>query len=249
MIRRELAHFIYPEGLDAIQNKSKTLALVRKSVASLNATVFELKQHATIADDIIAKYKEDLVFDLEQFKTNRTYKINGTRMKLSQWLSNPDERKITQDWVMNNLPDGTPHDVKAIRTAIYKHFKSKDNHVVEKTDLWLKPSELIANGFKGDCEDWATFLHYIYQALGFELYMVLTTVNNKEGFSIGNHATLLYEQDGKYYVVESAVKNGSDYINDSLRKFGRVDVTKNLRYNSRMIYMSNSKQDYYQVNL
>ena len=252
-ITKPFHQFIYDKN-DINREHWQTCEITKESFRQrINILEDDKNELKTVLTDCRIRLAEK-PFDIEKFSTNRIYKINGTNMKISQWLNDAVERQHVFDWMVTNdkkLNITKPKDVKHIRGQIYKMFGSKDPHVPEKKgkDVWIKPSKLIANGFKGDCDDWATFLHYVFQNLDIELYMGLCPINNKEGFSIGNHATLLHEVDGKYYVVESAVKNRSDYISDSLRKFGRVDVTKNIRYPSRMVYMSNSKENYYQVQL
>ena len=217
----------------------------------LQADIFELKRH----EEILKKEVEKT--ELSSFKTNRTYLINGTRMKLSQWLNNIDEKGHVGDWIENNLDlsvlwgcmDDQAHQ---LRKLIYEHFGNKDPHVVEKKDTWQKPSELIVNDFKGDCDDWATFLYYVYDCVFGplnKLYFALVGLNNKEGFGWANHATLLWQHsDNKFYVLESAVGKNTDYINQSLRDFARKDYTENFRY-GRIVYMSNNKENYYQIAL
>jgi hypothetical protein len=212
--------------------------------------------------DLTAVKQNSVKTDLSQFSTNRTYKINGTRMKLHQWLDDDDEYVIAGNWFEKHIGDIDAQDVDEFalrwRTSVYQHFGSKDIHVPEPTGLevWLKPSEFIAHKFKGDCDKWATFLYYglryaLVKKYGAEvsnrLYFALVGLNNKEGFNWGNHATLLWKHsDGKFYVIESAVKKGSDYISNALRMFGGKDYSLNFRY-SRIVYMSNNKSNYYQV--
>ena len=230
----------------ALIQENKTL---NEMVEDLNAELIQLKFDCARVD-------------LSKFETSKARKINGRYMLISKWLSDTSELQIVKDWVVANLKYSHIANwsddkfVIEIRKAIYKHFGSKDNHVPEKVDTWQKPSDFIKNKFKGDCDDWATFLHYVYQALSElhnrprikdNLYLVLCGINTKEGWNWGNHASLVWKHsDEKFYVLESAVKNGSDYIQDSINRFGMNDYTQNVRY-GRIVFMSNSEKNYYKV--
>lgn len=199
--------------------------------------------------------KNRVRMDLSQFETNRTYKVNGTRIKLNQWLNDAVERGHVEDWLEQNIDvsllTGTlDEQALGLRKLIFAHFGNKDIHVKETKDTWQKPSEFIEGGLKGDCDDWATFLFYCYQVVFHttnKAYFALVGLNYKEGFNWGNHATILWlHSDGNFYVLESAVEAGSTYIENSLDAFGELDYRRNFKY-GRVVYLSDTKNNYYQV--
>ena len=260
-LKRTVAKMLYPHVFEQLDDK-------REAADSNNIIIKQLENELEDLHDHI-KYLEDEILDLKlfeldlsEFETTRNRKINGRYMLLSSWLSNKKELDVVRSWwdanKLLNISEGMSDDelVIELRRAFYEHLDKKDHHVPEKGDVWELPSETIEKKFKVDCEGVATFLHYLYQVvselydrprLKENMYFILCGVNTKDGWNLGNHASLLWKHsDEKFYIIESAVSKNSDYILDSLRQFGVTDYTQNFRY-GRIVMMSNGKKNYYKV--
>jgi hypothetical protein len=254
--QRTLSVLLYPFIFEENDRKFAEIESLKLQKESFRQRINILEDDKNeLKQDLIAVKQNRVKTDLLQFKTNRTYKINGTRMKISQWLNNIDEKGHVGDWVEANLDlsllkGDVDSQARQLRLLIYDEFGNKDIHVPETKDTWQKPSEFIEGGFKGDCDDWATFIYYAYDYVFGplnKLYFALVGLNHKDGFNWGNHATLLWKHnDEKYYVLDSAVGRGLNYIDNSIDAFGEIDYTRNFKY-GRVVYLSNNKSNYYQV--
>ena len=198
--------------------------------------------------------------DLSQFKTNRTYKINGVNRKLNTWFTIPAEQNAVHDWRVANIDvsklTGSIDDKGIqLRELVDDYFGNKDIWKADKIqNTFSLPSELIETKFtQVNCNDMFTFLMYLYEDVFGDqnkLYGVIGGLNLPVGYNQGNHAYCLWRHnDGKYYVIESAVGRTSPwnrYVRDSISLFGKLDHTKNFRY-SRIVWMSNATDNFYQV--
>lgn len=259
-----------------IEQESETIDNLKGEITLLNsqkAKCFKEKENFRQRINVLEDKVDDLKYnitsmelnelktDLSQFKTNKLYRprIGAKSFKLSTWLNNNKELEIVTNWINDNLDiselNGTiDEQALQLRQLIYHHFGSKDIWEADKVqNTFAKPSELIANDFKGNCNDWFTFIYYVYEAVfGDEnkLYAVMGGLCLEEGWNQGNHAYCLWEHsDGKFYVVESAVgtkRPWSRYIWKSIEDFGNVDHKHNFRY-SKIIWMANNKQTYHKV--
>ena len=268
--RRVVAKFLYPDAFSIIDTKNKAIAELRSSLTisekvatSFKQTINILESDKTYLIKAISDCENELAIEsktsLEPFKTTRTYRINGTNRKLNTWLNIPEEKAHVADWVDENLDvselKGTiDEQAKQLRIMIFNHFGGKDIWEADEVqNTFAKPSELIEAKFKGNCNDWFTFMYYVYDYVFDDenkLYCVIGGLNLWEGYNQGNHAYCLWEHsDGKYYVIESAVGQKApwrDYIKISLDDFGKKDYTKNFRY-GRIVWLANNKKTYFQV--
>ena len=265
--RREIALILYPDAFSIIETKNKAISELRSLLSTCAQRNDVLKERINTlegeSDDLryeLTDIKKSLLkTDLTPFESNRMYKINGTFRKLNTWLNMADEKGHVADWVDENLDitklnGSIDEKAKQLRQIIYNHFGSKDIWEADEIqNTFAKPSELIDAGFKGNCNDWFTFVYYIYDYVFGEdnkLYCVIGGLNLWEGYNQGNHAYCLWEHsDGKYYVIESAVGQKApwrDYIKISLDDFGKKDYTKNFRY-GRIVWLANNKKTYFQV--
>lgn len=203
-------------------------------------------------------------FNLSKFSSNRVYSVNGQSIKLNKHLNDKDEDYAADLWVDTHLDTDKTFDtaddvVRDTLLELYAFMGYRDTHVPEaqNKDHWKSFQEFIDDEYQGDCDDHAKFKHKIIVSrlikAGFrkdinKLYLILCGLNNRDGFSIGNHASLLWQHtNGKYYVVESAVSNGSNMIEQSISSFGAgKDIRERFDY-GRVVYMSNRHSNYYQV--
>lgn len=263
--RREIAILLYPDAFTVLETKNKAISALRSENTALGITNVGLIEDKLKLTGDLSKCKQSVpespLFSLEPFKTNRTYKINNTYKQLHQHFNNKSEKAIVQAWVNDNLKltelTGT-NDVKAfqLRQMLFKFFGSKDIWEADEVqNTFDMPSTLIERGFKGNCNDWFTFMMYVYECVFGEdnkLYGVIGGLNLPRGYANGNHAYCLWQHsDEKFYVIESAVGQKSPwngYIKQALVDFGDVDQPNNFRY-GKVVWMANTKETYYQVNL
>jgi hypothetical protein len=272
--KRELSKFLYPtifEQKDDWRIAYEEMVVKHKT---LMKTIDGLKVKLSKADNMLEDLNLEILdlktetsdIDLSKFETTRTRDINGKRMLLSSWLNNRNNIVTAKNWALTNLKftnDTKRNDdwfVLEIRTKLYSYFGSKDNHVPESKgqDVWQTVDEFITNNFKGDCDDWMTFIYSVILGLAEvynrenikdNLFGILTGINYKDGFNWGNHASLLWKHsNNNFYIVETAVSKGSDYIQSSINSFGITCYKNNFRY-GRIVFMSNYNTNYYQPRL
>lgn len=232
-----------------------------------NELVLAETQNTKLFDDVLRKELEctkklndALRTDLSKFKTRKTYKFNNQYKQLHQMLNIKAERDAVEDWVEEHLDlsflNGQSLDEKAKRLRLLINDVAP-SHTLYTADpvpnTFTMPSDLIANGLKGNCNDWFLFIFYIYEVVFREqnkLYAVMGGLNLPDGWNQGNHAYCLWRHNnGKFYVVESAVGRNSPwnrYVSNAIDAFGSIDYTHNFKY-GRIVYMSNAKESYYQV--
>ena len=253
------------ELFDVRKNKIDSLDLELKGLKE--KIVSAEAENTKLFDDILVQEKEYgmklqsvLRTDLSQFKTRKTYKFNNQYKQLHQMLNIKAERDAVEDWVEEHLDlsflNGHSLDEKAKRLRLLINDVAPA-HTLYTADpvpnTFTLPSDLIARDLKGNCNDWFLFIFYIYEVVFREsnkLYAVMGGLNLPDGWNSANHAYCLWRHnDGKFYVIESAVGKTSPwnrYVSNAIDAFGSIDYTRNFKY-SRIVWMANSKESYYQV--
>lgn len=156
--------------------------------------------------------------NLELYRKNKFRNINGRSRLLNSWLKEYKQFETLYSYLKQKKELIVSKDFKTIVLKslenMQSYIKPIKNYVKDEgADKWFKPMEFVDNNFKGDCDDFATYMYYyiacqlyhndLWEQHKEDLFFCNGATSTLDGWALENHAYNIIRYEGNYYVLES----------------------------------------------